>query len=174
VYWGFVGLNNAVVGQFVTRNSSGTPVDSSVAPTFRVYGPTGIMTGGTGSASFADPGAAGGAITGATDATPIVITSVGHGLSSGTQITIAGVLGNTAANGSWVVTVIDSNTFSLNTSVGNGSYVSGGTWHTSGLYDITITPLGGNGYIQGVTYFVLVTYVVASVEMSDLHSFTVV
>src|SRR5439155_6965628 len=49
-------------------------------------------------------------ITGATNASstgPIVITSHNHGLSSGSQIRVAGVLGNTAANGNWFVTVID-------------------------------------------------------------------
>src|SRR5207237_8013472 len=42
-----------------------------------------------------------GSITGATTASPILITSAGHGLISGTQITVNGVQGNTAANGIW-------------------------------------------------------------------------
>src|SRR5262245_24864949 len=53
----------------------------------------------------AAPGAA--SITNASNATPIVITSVGHGLTNGTQITVTGVTGNTAANGAWTVTVVD-------------------------------------------------------------------
>ncbi len=87
-----------------------------------------------------------GAITGATNATPIVVTSTGHGLVTGDQVVIAGVLGNTGANSvplnpaglpsanavapvpSWTVTKVDANTFSLNSSVGNGAYTSGGTW----------------------------------------------
>src|SRR5262249_29189012 len=67
-------------------------------------------------------------ITGASNATPIVITLNGHGLRSGQQIVIAGVTGNTAANGVFNVTVIDPNNFSLNGATGNGNYTGGGTW----------------------------------------------
>lgn len=63
-------------------------------------------------------------ITGATNATPIVITSANHGLLTGTSVTIFNVRGNTAANGTWVVTALTANTFSLDTSVGNGAYVA--------------------------------------------------
>src|SRR5206468_10432833 len=38
-----------------------------------------------------------------------------------------GVAGNTAANGTWIITAMDSTHFSLNSSTGNGSYTSGGT-----------------------------------------------
>lgn len=66
-------------------------------------------------------------ITGATNATPIVITSVGHGLIDGMTVTVADVEGNTAANGTWAITVVTADTFSLDTSVGNGAYTTGGT-----------------------------------------------
>lgn len=67
------------------------------------------------------------AVTGATAADPIVITIVGHGLTTGDQVVISGVLGNTAANGSaWTITVINTSTFSLTGSVGIVSYLSGG------------------------------------------------
>jgi hypothetical protein len=69
----------------------------------------------------------------ATNTSPIVITSAAHGLSSGGTVTISGVLGNTAANGTWVITVVDANDFSLNGSVGNGTYTSGGTWTIGGF-----------------------------------------
>lgn len=65
-------------------------------------------------------------LTDATNATPIVVTSAAHGLVTGMTVAITGVLGNTAANGTWVVTVLTADTFSLDTSVGNGAYVSGG------------------------------------------------
>ncbi|EMI18271.1 BNR repeat-containing protein, partial [Rhodopirellula maiorica SM1] len=68
------------------------------------------------------------AITGATNATPIVITSANHGLVSGSYVVIDGVAGNTAANGFYRVTRLTDNTFSLDNSSGNGDYVSGGTW----------------------------------------------
>lgn len=66
-------------------------------------------------------------ITGATNATPIVITASGHGYSNGDLVEIASVGGNTAANGTWRVNVLTANTFELVGSVGSGGYTSGGT-----------------------------------------------
>jgi hypothetical protein len=68
------------------------------------------------------------AVTAATNASPIVLTSTGHSLNTGDVISVSGVVGNTAANGVFTVTKVDANTFSLNGSTGNGAYVSGGTW----------------------------------------------
>lgn len=70
------------------------------------------------------------AITAATNASPIQITSAAHGLATGASITLTGVGGNTAANGSWSITVVDANNFTLNGSTGNGAYTSGGTYGT--------------------------------------------
>lgn len=69
-------------------------------------------------------------VTGATNATPIVITSNAHGLSNGDVVEIDGVLGNTAANGVWNVANKTTNTYELSGSAGNGAYVSGG-WMSS-------------------------------------------
>lgn len=67
-------------------------------------------------------------VTDATNASPIVITtSTVHGYSTGDNVRIADVLGNTAANGDWVITVLTTTTFSLDSSTGNGAYTSGGT-----------------------------------------------
>jgi hypothetical protein len=67
-------------------------------------------------------------VTAATNASPIVITtSANHGYVTGDKIEIAGVLGNTAANGTWTITKVTDTTFSLDTSTGNGAYTSGGT-----------------------------------------------
>ena len=65
-------------------------------------------------------------MSGATNASPIVITNTAHGYFTGQQVTISGVLGNTAANGTWTITVTDANHFSLNGSIGTGAYTSGG------------------------------------------------
>lgn len=78
-----------------------------------------------------------GVLTAASNANPIVITSTAHGLATGARVTISGVLGNTAANGTWSIVQIDANTFSLNGSVGNGAYTSGGAWITAGGSTIT-------------------------------------
>jgi hypothetical protein len=69
-----------------------------------------------------------GNVTGATNATPVVITSTAHGLKTGDSVLIAGVGGNAAANGTFAITKIDANSFSLTGSVGNGAFTSGGTW----------------------------------------------
>lgn len=66
-------------------------------------------------------------VTGATNATPIVITtSAAHLMTTGQRVRVYGVLGNTAANGSFIITVLSGTTFSLNGSVGSGAYTSGG------------------------------------------------
>ncbi|MCB1206665.1 MAG: hypothetical protein KDN18_20570, partial [Verrucomicrobiae bacterium] len=67
-------------------------------------------------------------VTSATNASPITITtSADHGLSTNNYVEIAGVTGNTAANGIHQITVTGTATFSLDFSVGNGSYAGGGT-----------------------------------------------
>lgn len=68
-----------------------------------------------------------GVITGATNASPIVVTIVAHGYQTGDQATISNVLGNLAANGNWTIIVLTADTFSLTGSVGTGAYTSGGT-----------------------------------------------
>ena len=82
----------------------------------------------TGSFKY-DLGAHGSAqsITGATNASPIQITVANHGLGTGETVVVASVGGNTAANGTWVITVTGANTFTLNGSNGTGAYTSGGT-----------------------------------------------
>jgi uncharacterized delta-60 repeat protein len=76
---------------------------------------------------------AGGSISGATNGTPITIqTATPHGLISGELVTISGVGGDTAANGIWTITVVDSTHFILNNSVGNGVYTANtGTWNVT-------------------------------------------
>ena len=73
-----------------------------------------------------------GTVTGATNANPIVITSVAHGLRTGDMVTIEGVGGNTNANGTYTITRVGDDTFSLNSSTGNGAYTAGGTWRAVG------------------------------------------
>jgi hypothetical protein len=74
-------------------------------------------------------------LTNATNATPIVCTTAAaHRLHNGQQITISGVTGNTAANGTFYIKKNTATTFSLysdanlTTAVaGNGAYAAGGT-----------------------------------------------
>lgn len=67
-------------------------------------------------------------ISSSTNATPIVITRNPHGLVTGDFIQVFGHLVNTNANGNWYVTVINSSTFSLNGSVGNGIGAASGNF----------------------------------------------
>lgn len=170
-YFGFVSLSaNLLAGQDTKNASTGALQDADSLPSYRIYGPQGIMGNGTGTMSYKDQGT----ITAATNASPIVVTSAAHGLSTGTRVTVAGVTGNTAANGTFTVTVLDPNTFSLNGSTGNGAYVSGGTWHATGLYQATVLADPNQGYLSGQTYWFWATWVVSSVTIGELSTFTVV
>ena len=96
------------------------------------------------------------AITGATNATPIVITTAAHGMVTPDVVTIAGVGGNTAANGTWIITRLTATTFSLRGSVGNGAYTSGGTATRDDTYatiaEVTdIQDAGASLSVQDVT-----------------------
>lgn len=77
------------------------------------------------------------AITGATNATPIVVTANSHGLSNGDFVTIHGVAGNTAANGHFKVANVTTNTFELTDPV-TGANVAGSGSYTSGGYVISL------------------------------------
>ena len=58
----------------------------------------------------------------------VQITSAGHGLSTGHYVSISRALGAQALNKEWVITVIDANNFTLNSSVYNGGWTTGGVW----------------------------------------------
>lgn len=78
-------------------------------------------------------------ISAATNATPIVCTTATHGFSVGDVVTITGALGNTAANGTWVLSAVTGTTFTLTDSVGNGTYTANSGYvnkqvTTKGLY----------------------------------------
>lgn len=67
-------------------------------------------------------------VTAATNASPIQITtSATNNLVTGQTVAISGVTGNTAANGTFTVTVINTTNFTLDGTTGNGAYGGGGT-----------------------------------------------
>jgi hypothetical protein len=69
-------------------------------------------------------------ITGATQADPVVITSVAHGYTTGDEVRIADVEGMTELNDrEYEITVLSADTFSLNNEDGGsyGAYTGGGT-----------------------------------------------
>lgn len=57
----------------------------------------------------------------------IRVTVTTHGYSTGDYVNIQDVVGTTEANGDWQITVIDANTFDLDSSTFTNTYVSGGT-----------------------------------------------
>ena len=108
-------------------------------------------------------------ITGITNANPAVVTSAGHGYSTGDEIYITGVVGamaNYVNNRSFKVTVIGANTFSLQymdgvtnvNSTGFGSYTSGGTCRR--IYEIASpyeeTDIADINYVQSADVVTLV------------------
>ncbi len=170
IYAGFTELGDTLVIMHLVKTADGIPVNADSLPTYRVYGPAGLLPLATGSLALADHGA----ITGATNATPIVITSAGHGLSTGTRVTISGVVGNTNANGTFVVTYLSSSTFSLVGTSGSGAWTSGGAWNVTGLYSITLAVTAQNGYDVGETYTVLVFATYNDDGFADLNTFSAV
>lgn len=170
MYLGFIALGSTLTAILQTRDASSRPTDADAAPRRHVYGPSGQATAVSGQSAFHHTGT----VTGATNATPIVITSAGHGLETGARVTITGVIGNTAANGTFIITRVDANSFSLDGSVGNGVYTSGGVWHMSGLYAHLIVCTAGNGFASGSTYVIVSTYALSSSARADVDSFTVV
>lgn len=73
------------------------------------------------------------AITNVSGTNPIVITSAGHGLTTGDLVEVNGVRGVSNANNTWQVTVLTADTFQLNGSNGNGQvYSGGGVWSLDG------------------------------------------
>jgi hypothetical protein len=83
----------------------------------------------------------------------IQVTSTAHGLETGDIVQIAGVASPAgAANGQWVITKVDANNFTLNNSLGSGTWGSGGTithlgWATPAtLVDNTVFANGTPDY----------------------------
>ncbi len=167
---GYVVLGETLDAVVLFRDAARVPVNTDALPTFRVYGPEGLVAAATGAAAKLDHGT----ITGATNATPIVVTDVAHGLTTGAYITVSAVGGNTAANGSFTVTRLTADTFSLDGSVGNGSYTSGGVWNVTGLYSYAIVASAGNGFEVGTTYEVVLQGKVSGDATAEVQAFIVV
>lgn len=168
-FLGFFDLDGDLLAPVNIAGGAGAPSDPSVAPNFRVYNGGALMNNGTGNLSKLDTGA----VTGATNASPIVVTSTAHGLKTGNRVTFSGVGGNTAANGDWTVTRLTDDTFSLDGSTGSAPYTTGGTWHVTGLYQIDVALSSGDGYEAGEVYFAVVTWIVSSVTYAKTLSFMV-
>lgn len=101
-------------------------------------------------------------ITGVTKANPAVVTAPAHGLATGNQVRIDGVVGMVSGgvsvlNTLWFkVTVIDSSTFSLQDTSGNNIDTTGATTYVSGGFvRKLVTTISGLTYLEGETVSVL-------------------
>jgi len=168
-FMGYVKQSETLYGVLLVVDTDGTPVFADALPTFRTYGPSGFLKSGT--CSKLDSGSD---IIDASWDTPIVITtSSAHGLTTGAYVEIAGVVGNTAANGSFFVTYVSSTTFSLDDSVGIADWVSGGTWGVIGAYRWEVDAESADGYATGSIYQILFSYEISSVATGQAQSFFV-
>lgn len=102
---------------------------AAVGITFTTVSDIAAWLGSTGvRLRLVDDGSTTGTVTGASNTTPIVITSAAHGLNTGDLVQMQGVRGNTWSNGLFFITKIDTDNFALNASTGVAAYTSGGTW----------------------------------------------
>lgn len=132
--------------------------------------PTSLGTNGTWTSSPLQPTIN---ISSSTNATPIVVTCNAHGYANGDTIVITGHTINTNANGTWEISNVTTNTFTLVDSIGNGA---GGATGTARLRNNTVVKLaspvteniastGNRG--NGRTAWTQSTNVVASLNTSD-------
>lgn len=90
------------------------------------------------------------AITAATNASPSLISSPSHGLTTGEWVSITGAQGNTNINGIWVVQVLDPDTFVLKdpvtgtTVAGNAAYTGGARWSRANPMQWTVEVVDAN------------------------------
>ncbi len=79
-------------------------------------------------------------ITNATDsAGEVMITAPTTGLSNGDTVVVAGVVGNTGANGTFTVANVTATTFTLSGSTSAGTYAYGGYWYQQPTSSTPIT-----------------------------------
>ena len=106
-------------------------------------------------------------VSGATNTAPIEITTSGdHGYATGDAVVVKDVKGNTAANGSWTVTVRSDTTLVLDGSEGSGAYAGGGTIAPGDLLYRWSTVIGG--LIQYALIFGLVLLIARGLAPSVL------
>ena len=100
------------------------------------------------------------AVLDASNTSPIVITVAPGATLDVMSVTIAGVLGNTAANGQACAKVLTTSTFALYMDggftmpiAGNGAYVSGGTITGSGFGAVATPSMGGGSAAAATNFF---------------------
>src|SRR5574344_1003032 len=110
-------------------------------------------------------------VSNATNATPIVITAVGHGFLTGDKVYISGVGGNTAANGIFTITKIGTDTFSLDGSVGNGAFTTNGT---AVIYPSADKNLVNKAYVDAGHFGICSTAAATAAKVVSIPSMTLI
>lgn len=117
-------------------------------------------------------------ISAATNASPIQITtSTTNGLTTGQTVTISGVTGNTAANGTFTITVVNNSNFTLDGSTGNGTFSNPVTTIAAGsngatLPQATINVASTTGFATSGTIYVNTSTGVSTVNYTGLSGGT--
>jgi hypothetical protein len=146
--------------------AGGAIADPDALPTFRAYGPSGVVGSGT-LARYP-----GGTITNVQQAGgDIVVTAAGHGLEAGAVVDVSGVGGATGANGRAILAAADADTFTYPGTTG-GAYTAGGAWNPAGIWTV---PIGGSlrsALEPGVLYEFAVTW--AEAGSPTMHAFSLV
>lgn len=168
MYLGLFELDTTLSAPVLLEVAS-VPANPSSNPSYRIYDGDSLIQNGTGFLTPADSGN----VTGANTSSPITITSVAHGLTTGTIVTVKNVGGQTGANGTFAVTRLTDDTFQLVGSTTVGAYTSGGTWQVAGLYLLSVDLQPGSGYDVSGTYQVLISWVEGSDELAAMLYFSV-
>ena len=159
-------FKDITLGATISRIAPGDTIRVMASPPQTSLGIAATWTGG--------PQPAGTTPTSSTNATPIVVTKTAHGLVSGDTVYINGHVTNLNANGTWEVTVVDSNNYQLIGSTGNGAGGATGTVTkiTSSVVKLAsaltqnIASFKNRG--EGRVAWTASTDVTASLELSDL------
>ena len=137
-------LASYATGLLQVVNTTASTYGPFTTGTYHVANPSSSATySNTASLTISPSPLVGTAIANASNTGPIVITTSSvHGLTGTETVFITGVLGNTAANGFWTITVLSTTTFSLNNSTSNGVWTSGGLVYVSTAVPISADLIG--------------------------------
>ena len=164
---GLVALNGQLPFAVLCDDNANGLIYPDNVPTYQVFSPSWtVLLNGTMQLTY-------GTVTGATAASPVVVTSLAHKLQSGAFVKTDVIGGVSGANGEFQITKIDDDRFSLNGSTGTGSYTSGGIWAPLGFFRQTLNVTEANGFVAGQIYHILINWSKGAIKRGILQSFQV-
>lgn len=168
IYLGLFEIDTTLSAPVLLEVAS-VPANPTANPSYRIYDGDSLVQNGTGFLESADSGN----VTGANTSSPITITSVAHGLTTGTIVTVKNIGGQDGANGTFAITRLTDDTFQLVGSSSVSPYTSGGTWQVAGLYLLEVDLQPGSGFDIGASYTVLISWSEGSDNFSKTAYFAV-